>query len=72
MLYGECKWRRGEVSEDVLNTLIARTEKTAYGRGVTRRHYLLYARSGFKLGVMERAGADERIVLHTPETVLGI
>jgi AAA+ ATPase superfamily predicted ATPase len=70
MLYGECKWRRGDVGEDVLNTLIDRGEKTAYGRGVDHRHFLLYARTGFKSGVLERAAADERIVLHTPKTIL--
>jgi hypothetical protein len=72
MLYGECKWRRGKVGEDVLNTLIARAEKTAYGRGVGRRHFVLYARSDFKTDVRERALADESIVLHTPKTILGI
>ena len=71
MLYGECKWRRGEVGEDVLNTLIGRAEKTAYGRGEDRRHFLLYARTAFKPGVLERAAADVRITLHTPQTLLG-
>lgn len=71
MLYGECKWRRGEVGEDVLNTLIERSEKTAYGRTEARRHFLLYARTGFKPGVLERAAADERIILHTPSSILG-
>jgi AAA+ ATPase superfamily predicted ATPase len=72
MLYGECKWRRGEVGEDVLNTLIERADRTSYGRGEGRRHFLLYARAGFTTGMMERAAADPRIVLHTPETILGI
>jgi hypothetical protein len=71
MVYGECKWRRGEVGEDVLNTLIGRSEKIAYGRGEDRRHFLLYARAAFKSDVLERAAADERIILHTPRTILG-
>ena len=72
MLYGECKWRRGEVGEDVLDTLIRRAGKTVYGSGTQRRHFTLYARAGFKAGVRERAAADEGIVLHTPDTLLGL
>ena len=71
MLYGECKWRRAEVGEDVLDTLIGRAERTAYGRGTDRRHFALYARVGFKAMVHERAAQDKRIVLHTPDTILG-
>jgi hypothetical protein len=72
MLYGECKWRRGEVGEDVLNTLMRRAEHTAYGRGEDRRHFVVYARTAFKTAVLERAARDGRIVLHTPVTILGI
>jgi AAA+ ATPase superfamily predicted ATPase len=71
MLYGECKWRRAMVEEDVLNTLIDRAEKTTYGRGIEDRHFVLYARTGYKDSVRERATADKRIVLHTPDTILG-
>jgi AAA+ ATPase superfamily predicted ATPase len=71
MLYGECKWQRSEVGEGVLDTLIERSARTAYGRGADRRHFVMYARSGFKAGVIERAASDTRIVLHTPETILG-
>ena len=70
VLYGECKWWRGEVGESVLDTLIERAERTAYGRGNDRRQFVLYARTGYKAGVRERAAADGRIVLHTPETML--
>jgi AAA+ ATPase superfamily predicted ATPase len=71
MVYGECKWRRGAVGEDVLSTLIERAERTAYGRAVAARHFILYARTGFKVGVRERASEDQRIVLLTPDTILG-
>jgi AAA+ ATPase superfamily predicted ATPase len=72
MLYGECKWRRGAVGEDVLSMLIERAERTGYGRGVEARHFILYARTGYKRGVHERASEDRRIVLHTPDTLLGL
>jgi AAA+ ATPase superfamily predicted ATPase len=70
MLYGECKWRRGDVGEDVLNVLVDRAKKTAYGHGVDRRHFVLYARTAFTGGVRQLAAADESIVLHTPQTIL--
>ncbi len=72
MVYGECKWRRGETGEDVVDTLIHRAEHTAYGRGEDRRHFVLYARTAFKSGVLQRATKDGRIFLHTPATILGL
>nr|WP_294504589.1 ATP-binding protein [uncultured Rhodopila sp.] len=72
MLYGECKWRRGEVGDDVVNALIRRAEHTGYGRGEDRRHFVVYARTGFKPGVRERAARDGKIILHTPATILGL
>jgi len=71
VLYGECKWRRGAVGEDVVTALIERAERTSFGRGVQDRHYVLYARNGFKSTVTARAAEDERIVLYTPEDLLG-
>jgi len=70
MLYGECKWRHAETGEDVLDALIARAARTAYGHGNERRHFALYARVGFKAAVHERAAQDRRIVLYTPDTIL--
>jgi hypothetical protein len=72
MLYGECKWRRGAVGEDVLTTLIERAAKTAYGRSVQDRYFVLYARTDFKAGVKERAKDDRRIVLLTPGTMIAL
>ncbi|QND62263.1 ATP-binding protein [Mesorhizobium huakuii] len=72
MLYGECKWRRGMIGADVLATLIERAGRTDYGRGVEDRHFVLYARTGFKAGVQERAKEDGRIVLLTPGTMLAL
>jgi AAA+ ATPase superfamily predicted ATPase len=72
MLYGECKWSRNEVGEDILDTLIGRADKTPYGRGVDQHNFVLYARTGFKAAVLERAAVDGRVFLHTPETILGI
>jgi hypothetical protein len=60
------------VGEDVLDTLIARAERTAYGRDVDRQYFVLYARTGFKAAVWERAASDGRIILYTPKTILGL
>jgi AAA+ ATPase superfamily predicted ATPase len=70
VLYGECKWSQTEIGEGVLDTLIERAGKAAYGRGEDRRFYALYARSGFKPGVWERAAADASILLYTPASML--
>jgi hypothetical protein len=72
MLYGECKWRRGAIGADVLATLIERTGRTDYGRGVEDRYFVLYARTDFKTGVQEHAKEDGRIVLLTPDTMLAL
>jgi hypothetical protein len=71
MLYGECKWSEGKIGEGILDKLIERAERTAYGRGNDRRYFALYARKGFTNDVQQRAAEDPRIVLHTPNTILG-
>ena len=70
VLYGECKWAQTEIGEGVLDTLLDRAGKAAYGRGEVRRHYALYARSGFKAGVRERAADDGSILLYSPASML--
>jgi hypothetical protein len=70
MLYGECKWSQNEIGEGVLDMLIDRANKTAYGRGEDRRHFALYARSGFKEGVRERALGDVSVLLYTPDSMI--
>ncbi|MDX8482515.1 ATP-binding protein [Mesorhizobium sp. VK24D] len=72
VLYGECKWRRGVIGADVLGTLIERAGRTEYGRGIEDRHFILYARTGFKAGVHERAKEDGRVVLMTPNAMLAL
>lgn len=72
VLYGECKWRRGVIGADVLGTLIERAGRAEYGRGIEDRHFILYARTGFKAGVHERAKEDGRVVLMTPNAMLAL
>ena len=70
MLYGECKWWADPVGENVLDELIHRASQTGYGRGNERRHYVLYARTGFTAALRRRAAAQPGIALHTPQTML--
>jgi AAA+ ATPase superfamily predicted ATPase len=70
MLYGECKWSQAEIGEGVLDTLIDRAEKAAYGQGEGRRFYALYGRTGFKPGVRKRAADDPTILLYSPKSML--
>lgn len=72
VLFGECKWCAGPVGESVLDDLIQRASQTAYGRGNERRHYVLYARTGFTAALRKRAAAQPAIALHTPQTMLRV
>lgn len=70
-VYGECKWWKEPVGENVLDALLDRSRQTAYGRDAPRREHLLYSRLGFTEGVQARAAADPSIHLFTPTELLG-
>jgi uncharacterized protein len=72
--YGECKWWKNPVGENVLDHLIETSAKTAYGRekDSTPRHYIIFARQGFTTDLQARAVANPQIHLVTPEKLLDI
>jgi AAA+ ATPase superfamily predicted ATPase len=70
MIYGECKWWKDPVGENVLDQLIDRASLTSYGRDNPKRQFILYSRAGFTSGLQKRAIAQESIVLHTPQSML--
>jgi hypothetical protein len=70
MLYGECKWWRDLVGENILDELIERASRTDYGRDNHKRQFVLYARTGFTTALQRRAATQPGIVLHTPQTML--
>ncbi|HVW71392.1 MAG TPA: ATP-binding protein [Steroidobacteraceae bacterium] len=70
MLYGECKWWRDLVGENVLDELIQRASQTDYGRNNSQRRFVLYARTGFTASLHRRAASQPGIALHTPQTML--
>jgi len=71
MLFGECKWAQTEIGEGVLDTMLARSAATTYGLGEQRRHFALYARSGFRAGLRERAAEDGSVSLYSLADMLG-
>lgn len=70
MIYGECKWWKGVVGENVLEELIQRASRTEYGRDNPKRTFVLYSRGGFTAALRKRAANQSGIVLHTPQTML--
>ena len=70
MIYGECKWWKDPVGENVLDQLIERANKTDYGRHNPARQFLIYSRSGFTAALQKRATSQPGIVLHTPQSML--
>jgi uncharacterized protein len=70
MIYGECKWWKDPVGENILDQLIERASLTSYGRDNPKRQFILYSRAGFTSGLQKRAISQEGIVLHTPHSML--
>jgi AAA+ ATPase superfamily predicted ATPase len=70
MIYGECKWWKDPVGENVLDQLIERASLTSYGRDNPKRQFILYSRAGFTSGLQKRAISQESIVLQTPQSML--
>ncbi|HKT71795.1 MAG TPA: ATP-binding protein [Steroidobacteraceae bacterium] len=70
MIYGECKWWKDPVGENVLDQLIERASLTSYGRDNPKRQFILYSRAGFTSGLQKRAILQDSIVLHTPQSML--
>jgi AAA+ ATPase superfamily predicted ATPase len=68
--FGECKWWRSPVGENVLDRLVDRSSRTTFGREAPGRHHLVYARQGFTEDLRNRAKADPAVHLLTPATLL--
>lgn len=62
VLLGSCKWRKGDVGEDVLDQLYA--HRALLGPKAARAHLALFARQRFSSGVQRRA-AQENVLLVT-------
>jgi hypothetical protein len=70
MVYAECKWWGKPVGENILEKLITETDRTTYGAGQPRRHFVLYSRSGFTADLVRRSAGDPSIHLRTLENLV--
>ena len=70
-LFGECKWWKDPVGENVLDHLVDCASRTSYGKDAPGRSYVLYSRSGFTDGVSRRAGEGKAVRLLGPTELLG-
>lgn len=58
-LFGECKWTNEKVDLGVLETLVRRSRLFPY----SKVHYILFSKSGFTTGCMEKANELGNVVL---------
>jgi uncharacterized protein len=71
VFYGECKWWKNLVGENILDRLIENSTRTTYGKGNIPCHYLIFARQGFTTDLRARAANHPNVHLVTPEKLLG-
>ncbi len=65
-LFGECKWTKEKVDLNVLETLVNRSELLHYNK----KHFYLFAKTGFTRGCMDRAEEMGNVTLVTYEEML--
>ena len=65
-LFGECKWTNEKVDLNVLETLVSRSELLHYNK----KHFYLFAKTGFTRGCMDRAEEMGNVTLVTYEEML--
>jgi len=58
-IFAECKWTNQRVDTDTIDTLVERSELFSY----TRKHYYLFAKTGFTDGAKAKAGLVKNITL---------
>ncbi len=65
-LFGECKWTNGPVDSGVLRALIVKSNIFHY----SKKHYYLFAKSGFSDGCMELAASMGNVSLVTIQEIV--
>lgn len=70
-LFGECKWRRDQVGQNVLDRLVDCSQRTSYGRTAPSRSFVLYSRSGYTDSARQRADGGQAFHLLGPQELLG-
>jgi len=67
ILLGECKWGRGDVARDVVQTLFDKTAKALPGDDNWRVQYAFFARRGFTPAARELAAARQAHLVTLPQ-----
>ncbi len=70
-IYGECKWWKDKVGENVLERLLETSAQAKYGTSDERTQYLLFSKFGFTPALKARAKQDKKLHLVTLEKLLG-
>lgn len=69
--FGECKWWHEPVGENILERLLERVKRAAYGKQGATQHHLMFSRVGFSPALQERAQNDSSLELVTLDRLLG-
>jgi uncharacterized protein len=69
-VYGECKWWKDPVGENVLERLLETCGQTKYGTRTAQTQYVLFSRSGFTAALKACARKDEQLHLIGPAHLL--
>jgi uncharacterized protein len=69
-MYGECKWWKDPVGENMLERLLETSGQAKYGTRNAHTQYVLFSRSGFTPALKTRAKKDQRFHLVGPERLL--
>lgn len=70
-VYGECKWWKDPVGENVLERLLETSGQAKYGTRNAHTQYVLFSRSGFTPALKTCARKDPQLHLVGPERLLG-
>jgi uncharacterized protein len=70
-LFGECKWWKDKVGENVLERLLETSAQAKYGTSDERTQYLLFSKSGFTPALKVRARQNKALHLVTLEKLFG-
>jgi uncharacterized protein len=69
-VYGECKWWKNPVCENVLERLLETSGQAKYGTRTAQTQYVLFSRSGFTPALKAHARKDPQLHLMGPERLL--